>query len=107
MERAIVYSLFIVTFLHSCGGNSNTNIAYNIPDPGRRSRGCRRCRSVRNPCRLDCTGIFNLCTDADKERLGRQAIKAIHEQMDDDKDGLIEASESRDVRFQSPLSMRS
>jgi len=48
---------------------------------------------------LDCTGIFNLCTDADKERLGRQAIKAIHEQMDDDKDGLIEASESRDVKF--------
>ncbi len=48
---------------------------------------------------LDCTGIFNLCTDADKERLGRQAIKAIHEQMDDDKDGLIEASESRDVKI--------
>ena len=48
---------------------------------------------------LDCTGIFNLCTDADKERLGRLAIKAIHEQMDDDKDGLIEASESRDVEL--------
>jgi hypothetical protein len=47
---------------------------------------------------LDCTGVFNLCTDADKERLGRQAIKSIHEQMDDDKDGLIEASESRDVK---------
>ena len=46
---------------------------------------------------LDCTGVFNLCTDDDKERLGRQAIKFIHEQMDDDKDGLIEASESRDV----------
>lgn len=47
---------------------------------------------------LECTGPFNLCTDADKERLGRQAIKAIHEQMDDDKDGLIEASEGQDVR---------
>ena len=47
---------------------------------------------------LDCTGVFNLCTDADKERLGRQAIKSIHEQMDDDKDGLVEASESRDVK---------
>lgn len=46
---------------------------------------------------LECTGAFNLCTDADKERLGRQAIKAIHDQMDDDKDGKIEASESRDV----------
>ena len=46
---------------------------------------------------LECTGAFNLCTDADKERLGRQAIKAIHDQMDDDKDGMIEASESRDV----------
>ncbi len=34
----------------------------------------------------------------DKERLGRRAIKAIHEQMDDDKDGLIEASESQDVK---------
>ena len=42
--------------------------------------------------------MFNLCTDADKERLGRQAIKAIHEQMDDDKDGLVEASETRDVQ---------
>lgn len=40
-----------------------------------------------------------MCTDVDKERLGRQAIKAIHEQMDDDKDGLVEASETRDVRF--------
>jgi hypothetical protein len=46
---------------------------------------------------LDCTGVFNLCTDADKERLGRQAIQTIHEQMDDDKDGMIEASESNDV----------
>ena len=45
----------------------------------------------------ECTGVFNLCTDADKERLGRLAIKAIHDQMDDDKDGKIEASESRDV----------
>jgi hypothetical protein len=46
---------------------------------------------------LECTGVFNLCTDLDKERLGRQAIKAIHEQMDDDKDGMIESSESTDV----------
>jgi hypothetical protein len=48
---------------------------------------------------LECTGVFNLCTDADKERLGREAIKAIHEQMDDDKDGMIEPSESTDVSF--------
>jgi len=41
--------------------------------------------------------VFNLCTDVDKERLGRQAIKAIHEQMDDDKDGMIEATESQEV----------
>ena len=41
--------------------------------------------------------MFNLCTDVDKERLGRQAIKAIHEQMDDDKDGMIEATESQEV----------
>ncbi len=48
---------------------------------------------------LECTGIFNLCTDIDKERLGREAVRAIHEQMDDDKDGMIEASESRDVKI--------
>jgi len=48
---------------------------------------------------IECTGVFNLCTDIDKERLGRQAIRAIHEQMDDDKDGLIEPSESTDVRL--------
>lgn len=46
---------------------------------------------------LECSGVFLLCTDSDKERLGRLAIKSIHEQMDDDKDGMIEASESRDV----------
>jgi hypothetical protein len=48
---------------------------------------------------LDCTGVFLLCTDADKDRLGRQAVKSIHEQMDDDKDGMIEAAESNDVRI--------
>ncbi len=46
---------------------------------------------------LECTGVFNLCTDSDKDRLGREAIKAIHEQMDDDKDGMIEPSETTDV----------
>lgn len=46
----------------------------------------------------ECTGVFNLCTDVDKDRLGRDAVRMIHEQMDDDKDGKIEASESRDVR---------
>ena len=49
---------------------------------------------------LECTGTFHLCTDVDKERLGRLAIKAIHEQMDDDKDGMIEASETSDVSGQ-------
>ncbi|CAF0756162.1 unnamed protein product [Adineta ricciae] len=81
MDRMIFYFIFILTSFQCCQASSNNknnnNIAYNIPDP-------------------DCTGVFNLCTDVDKERLGRQAIKAIHEQMDDDKDGLIEASESRD-----------
>lgn len=46
----------------------------------------------------ECTGVFNLCTDVDKVRLGREAVRMIHEQMDDDKDGKIEASESQDVR---------
>ncbi|CAF3645110.1 unnamed protein product [Rotaria sp. Silwood1] len=78
MDQVIFYHILILSlFQLSQSNNNNNNIAYNIPDP-------------------DCTGVFNLCTDADKERLGRQAIKSIHEQMDDDKDGLIEASESRD-----------
>ncbi|CAF2596650.1 unnamed protein product [Rotaria sp. Silwood2] len=79
MDQVIVYFILILCLFQSSqsNNNKNNNIAYNIPDP-------------------DCTGVFNLCTDADKERLGRQAIKSIHEQMDDDKDGLIEASESRD-----------
>ena len=47
----------------------------------------------------DCTGAFNLCTDLDKDRLGREAVRTIHEQMDDDKDGKIEVSESQDVRW--------
>lgn len=50
----------------------------------------------------DCSGVFNLCTDGDKERLGRAAVQAIHEQMDDDKDGMIESSESTDVSLWSP-----
>ncbi|CAF4105810.1 unnamed protein product, partial [Rotaria sp. Silwood2] len=70
-----VYAILFLNLFQSC--QLNNNIAYNIPDP-------------------DCTGAFNLCVDADKERLGREAIKAIHEQMDDDKDGMIEASESND-----------
>ena len=41
--------------------------------------------------------FFDRWIDADKERLARQAIHAIYKRMDDDKDGLIEASESRDV----------
>lgn len=49
----------------------------------------------------ECTGVFNLCTDVDKERLARQAVKAIHEQMDDDKDGMIGRSESTEVSLSS------
>ncbi|CAF1099606.1 unnamed protein product [Adineta ricciae] len=75
MQRIIVFLVLFVNLFQSC--LSHSTIAYNIPDP-------------------DCTGPFNLCTDADKERLGRLAVKAIHEQMDDDKDGMIEASESSD-----------
>ena len=49
----------------------------------------------------DCSDDFKLCIDADtdRERLGYEAIKAIYEQMDDDKDDMIEASESSDVRL--------
>ncbi|CAF1099642.1 unnamed protein product [Adineta ricciae] len=79
MEKAIAISIICVIFLayYSRPSEQNNAVAYNIPDP-------------------ECTGVFNLCTDADKERLGRQAIRAIHEQMDDDKDGLIEPSEGID-----------
>ncbi|CAF0896732.1 unnamed protein product [Adineta steineri] len=73
MYRTIVYIILFIYLFQPC--QLHNNIAYNIPDP-------------------DCTGPFNLCTDDDKERLGRLAIKAIHEQMDDDKDGMIEPSES-------------
>ncbi|CAF3402657.1 unnamed protein product [Rotaria socialis] len=58
--------------------DQNNIIAYNIPDP-------------------ECTGIFNICTDVGKERLGRQSMRAIHEQMDGDKDGFFQSSESTDV----------
>ncbi|UJR33378.1 hypothetical protein I4U23_020826 [Adineta vaga] len=75
MQQIIVFFILLSDLFQSC--QLHNTIAYNIPDP-------------------DCTGAFNLCTDVDKERLGRIAIKAIHEQMDDDKDGMIEASESSD-----------
>jgi stromal interaction molecule 1 len=52
------------------------DIQYNIHDP-------------------ECKGSFGLCTQEDKDKLGFQAIKKIHEQMDDDKDGQIEIQESR------------
>ncbi|CAF0787571.1 unnamed protein product [Rotaria sordida] len=67
----ICFILFVYYFRQSY---QNNNIAYNIPDP-------------------ECTDIFNLCTDVDKEQLGCQIIRVIQEQMDDDKDGLIQSSE--------------
>ncbi|CAF1297206.1 unnamed protein product [Rotaria magnacalcarata] len=75
MYSIVIYIFLFLNCFPSC--QTNNNIAYNIPDP-------------------DCTGAFSLCVDADKDRLGREAIKVIHEQMDDDKDGMIEASESSD-----------
>lgn len=95
MNRFLIY--FIQIYLLFRIISSNNNVAYNIPDPGLLTKSNLALRQVIRLVDLDCTGVFNLCTDADKERLGRQAIKAIHEQMDDDKDGLIEASEGRDV----------
>ncbi|KAL7671909.1 hypothetical protein ACOME3_006811 [Neoechinorhynchus agilis] len=44
----------------------------------------------------DCTGPNGLCTNEDKERLAYQAIKQIHFDIDDDKDGLVVLSESLD-----------
>jgi len=75
MIRTFFPLVLLFNFILPSQLNNNNNIAYNIPDP-------------------DCSGTFHLCTDNDKERLGRLAIKAIHEQMDDDKDGMIEASET-------------
>ncbi|CAF4894384.1 unnamed protein product [Rotaria magnacalcarata] len=70
----IVICLISFGYYYRHQSYQNSSIAYNIPDP-------------------ECTGIFNICTDIDKERLGRQSIRAIHEQMDDDKDGLVQSSE--------------
>lgn len=95
---SIIFYITLFLTLFQSYQSSNNNIAYNIPDPG---NGIYSCDSFRILCfcHLDCTGVFNLCVDSDKERLGREAIKTIHEQMDDDKDGMIEASESSDVRL--------
>ncbi len=93
-------SLTVITAIllvyYSRQGDQKNTIAYNIPDPGNSFRFIAIPKLFFS---LECTGIFNLCTDADKERLSRQAIKTLHEQMDDDKDGMIEASESSDVSF--------
>ncbi|CAF2232553.1 unnamed protein product, partial [Rotaria magnacalcarata] len=84
----IVICLISFGYYYHHQSYQNSSIAYNIPDP-------------------ECTGIFNICTDIDKERLGRQSIRAIHEQMDDDKDGLVQSSEKsttdavRHERFQN------
>ena len=86
----------ILLVYYSRQGEQKNAIAYNIPDPGNIFRFIVISKLFFS---LECTGIFNLCTDADKDRLGRQAIKTLHEQMDDDKDGMIEASESSDVSF--------
>ncbi len=93
MHRRIICVILFLSFFQLC--YLNNNIAYNIPDPG---DDWYLIWLKYIDFDLECTGVFNLCTDADKERLGREAIKAIHEQMDDDKDGMVEASESRDVR---------
>ena len=96
MEHLITLTLISVLLLgyHSRLSQENSNIAYNIPDPGKFIGDMALSFVI---IRLECTGVFNLCTDLDKERLGREAIRAIHEQMDDDKDGMIETSESTDV----------
>jgi len=78
-ERILTFTtlcLLLIVYI-SRPSHQKSNVAYNIPDP-------------------ECSGVFNLCTDIDKERLGRQAIRAIHEQMDDDKDGMIGPAESTD-----------
>lgn len=72
----ITLSVLLIAY-YSQMNQSNVSHHYNIPDP-------------------DCTGVFNLCTDSDKERLGKQAIQYLHQQIDDDKDGLIQMTESSD-----------
>ncbi len=98
MEQLFTLALICIIFLsyYSRPSQQNNSIAYNIPDPGDY---WYLIFLKYIDFDLECTGVFNLCTDADKERLGREAIKAIHEQMDDDKDGMIEPSESTDVSF--------
>lgn len=103
MEQLLTCTLISLLILgyYSRLSQESSNIAYNIPDPGN-SFCFDDDRFVLFVCMcLECTGVFNLCTDLDKERLGREAIRAIHEQMDDDKDGMIETSESTDVSQRS------
>jgi hypothetical protein len=89
----IIISVIVLVYYSRPSQQINT-IAYNIPDPGIFLDLLSFLNCLLS---LECTGVFNLCTDIDKERLGRQSIRAIHEQMDDDKDGIIKASESSDV----------
>ncbi|KAI0989977.1 hypothetical protein GJ496_011835 [Pomphorhynchus laevis] len=51
---------------------------------------------------IDCSGSFGLCTENDKERLGKEAITAIHEHLDDDKDGFLNNNESYDIWIHHP-----
>jgi hypothetical protein len=37
-------------------------------------------------------------TQEDKDRLGYQAIKKLHEKMDDDRDGQVEIQETKEVK---------
>jgi hypothetical protein len=38
-------------------------------------------------------------TQEDKDKLGYQAIKKLHEKMDDDRDGQVEIQETKEVRL--------
>lgn len=54
-------------------------------------------------------GNFDTCSEEDfaclamaqKDRLGLEAIKQLHKQLDDDKDGTIDLSESDDVSIEN------
>ncbi len=96
MEQLFTFSIICLILFgyYFRPSQQNNSIVYNIPDPGSSGKVIFMKFDV---FVLECTGVFNLCTDLDKERLAREAIKAIHEQMDDDKDGMIESSESTDV----------
>jgi hypothetical protein len=96
----------------SSSSASSSELHYNIPDPGKKKWKLFTFvfifffnLIIRIFVLLECTGSFGLCTQADKDKLGYQAIKKLHEMMDDDRDGQVEVQETKEVKLITLFSM--